>query len=89
MQDDERYQRAKQRVDRLKAFYWNLAVYVAVNVFLFIVDVLTGDGWWFYWVTVFWGLGVVIQAVTVFGPFGAMTRDWENRKIQQYMDEDK
>lgn len=87
--EDERYQRAKQRVDRLKAFYWSLAMFVAVNLFLFAVDVLTDSGWWFYWVTIFWGFGLVVQAVMVFGPFGGVSKNWEDRKVQQYMDEDK
>lgn len=87
--DDERYQRAKQRVDRLKAFYWSLGMFVLVNLLLFAIDALTGGGWWFFWVTIFWGFGVVVQAVTIFGPFGGASRNWENRKIQQYMEEDK
>ena len=89
MADEERYQRAKERVGRLKAFYWSAAMFVLVNVMLFTIDALTGDGWWFYWVTVFWGFGLVVQAFSVFGPFDGVSRNWEQRKIQQYMDEDK
>ena len=87
--EDERYQRARARVDRLKGFYWNLWMFINVNIFLFTVDALTGDGWWFYWVTIFWGLAVGIQAFSLFGPFSRMSQEWEARKIQQYMNEDK
>jgi hypothetical protein len=87
--DDERYQRAKERVDRLKGFYWNLAMFGLVNLLLFAIDAFTGDGWWFYWVTIFWGFGVIVQGFTLFGPFTSMSRGWEDRKIRQYMEEDK
>lgn len=59
MQDDE-YERARKRVEELKGFYIHLSVFVMVNFTLFLINLLSSPGiWWFYWITVFWGIGVI------------------------------
>jgi hypothetical protein len=48
--DTDAYRRAKARVDALRDFYIHLAVYVAVNLFLFAINMLTNrDSLWFFW----------------------------------------
>jgi len=39
-------------------FRRHLRAYMGVIVFLFIIDVITGGGYWFYWPALGWGLGV-------------------------------
>ncbi len=48
-QDEQRYQRAHAHVQALKGFYTHAAAYVLVNVALFVINLLTGGSWWFYW----------------------------------------
>lgn len=82
---DPLYEEAKARVAQLRGFYSHLASYVLVNVMLFVINVVSSPGrWWFYWVTVFWGLGLLAHGVSVFT--NAFGHDWEQRKIQQYVD---
>ena len=38
---EEAYMRAKKRVDDIVGFYWHLAVYVIVNIFLIILPQIT------------------------------------------------
>ena len=86
--ENARYQRAKKRAQELRAFYASLGSYIPINLMLFVIDALTGEGWWFYWVTIFWGLGIVIQGVRLFNPFRmAFDDEWEERKIQELMGE--
>jgi hypothetical protein len=84
---DERYERAHQRVEALRGFYMHLVVFVVVNAGLFVLDMLSSGGTWFFWPLLGWGIGLVIHAVSVFarGPFGA---DWEARKIRELMERD-
>jgi hypothetical protein len=84
---DERYQRARQRVEELRGFYVHLLVFVLVNAGLFVLDMVSSGGTWFFWPLFGWGIGLAVHAISVFarGPFGA---DWEQRKIQQLMDRD-
>ena len=84
--DDERYLAAKRHVAKLRAFYVSLSTYVVVNIMLFVIDLVSGGGWWFYWVTVFWGIGLLFQAWDVWGD--RWGHDWEQRKIQEALDED-
>jgi hypothetical protein len=47
--NDERYEKAKKRVEELKKFYGNLVTYVAINIVLIIINLLTSPGTlWFY-----------------------------------------
>ena len=85
---DERYERARKRVQAVKGFYIHLAVYVIVNAGLVAINLLTSPHeLWFYWPLAGWGIGLAINGFVVFmeGPFGA---DWEDRKIRQYMERD-
>jgi hypothetical protein len=82
--NDENYKRAKQRVDELKGFYIHLAVTVALISCLFVIDVLSGSGFWFQWPSFVFTTLVVIHAAVTFVP--ANTSDWEDRKIRELME---
>jgi uncharacterized membrane protein YecN with MAPEG domain len=86
--DDERYEKAKKRVEELKKFYGNLVTYVAINIVLIIINLLTSPGkLWFYWVTIFWGIALLLHASRVFilrGKF--LGEEWEERKIKELME---
>ena len=87
---DESYQRAKKRVEELKGFYGHLTAYIIVNVFLFVIYLLTTPGGfpWFLFVTFFWGIGLVSHALTV-SRRGLFSKEWEERKIKEYMENEK
>jgi hypothetical protein len=59
--------------------------YVAVMIVLFIIDMLTGKGLWFYWPLLGWGIAVVAHALKVFGIASFFGSDWEKKKIQEEM----
>ena len=89
MTEDERYQRALHRVRELKEFYGHLTSYVLVNAGLFLVDVFTGDGWWFYWPLLGWGIAVVAHGIRAFGLVDLFGKDWEERKVRELMEKDR
>ncbi|MEM7220417.1 MAG: 2TM domain-containing protein [Pseudomonadota bacterium] len=72
-------EQARARIEELKGFYGHLASYVAVNLFLFGINAMTGGPWWFFWPLMGWGIGVVAHAVQTLGVGG----DWEERKLQE------
>ena len=88
-QEQQRYQRAHARVQALKGFYTHATAYVLVNVALFVINLVTGGGWWFYWPLVFWGIGLGVHALMVFGLGGRFGQDWEERKTRELMDKDQ
>ncbi len=86
----DKFERAKKRVTDLKKFYGEL-----ISYFLFII-VLAGinyyfNGWtymWFLWAVFGWGIGLMFRAWKLFGKNPFLSKDWEERKIKEYMDKD-
>ena len=90
MENDEKYQQAKNKVQELKAFYSNLFSYLVINVVLLIINLVTSPNHlWFFWVSIFWGIGLIIHATFVFGKRRILGDDWEEKKVKEYMDKDK
>jgi len=91
--DDEqqRYEQARTRVQAIKGFYIHATVFVVVNLGLFLINVLTGGGWWFYWPLIGWGVGLGAHALGVFGfgSGGPWGQDWEERKMQEMMNKER
>lgn len=81
----KKYERAQERVAELKAFYSHLGIYlVFVVVFLFI-NLYTGGFFWAIFPIAGWGIGILGHASNTFrwNPF--FSKDWEQRKIEEYM----
>lgn len=89
--NDERYEKAKKRVDELKKFYGNLVTYVAINIILIIINLVTSPGsLWFYWVTIFWGIALLLHASRVFILRGKLLgEEWEEKKIRELMEKEE
>ncbi|TXR60320.1 histidine kinase [Bacillus sp. AY18-3] len=89
MERDENYLRAKKRVENLKAFYIHLTVYILVNLMLFFINISSDSSkLWFLYPLGGWGIGIIIHGLTTF-PFGIFGKEWEERKIKEYMEKDK
>ena len=88
MNTEDKYQKAKRRVEEIRGFYIHLVVYVLVNAFLFLLDITTSPNvLWFYWVLLGWGIGLVVHAAYVFGFGPWLGPDWEEKKIEETMDQ--
>lgn len=87
---DEKYLQAKKRVEAIKGFYAHLVSYMAVNAMLFGINAATSWGnWWFYWVAIFWGFGLMWNAIAVFIFDGSIGKKWEEKKIKELMENEK
>ncbi len=97
---EELYRRAEKRVKDIKGFYWHLFWYLAVNIYL----TFGGPIWAFvtgrsvelhslnygnFSVWFFWGIGLAGHWLHVFGRNIFFSKDWEDRKIKEFMDKDK
>lgn len=88
--EEERYYQAKKRVEEIKGFYGNLAAYIVVNVFLMVLNLVTSPKYlWFFWPLLGWGIGVVFHGLSVFRITPFLGRGWEERKMQEFMEEEK
>jgi hypothetical protein len=85
---NDEYQAAQKRARELASFYRRLVTYAVVIAFLAVIDTFdSSDGWWFYWVALFWGFFMLKRAWCVFGPTALFDKDWEERKIAELMGE--
>jgi hypothetical protein len=96
----ERYERAQKRVEEIKKFYKHLVFYLIIN-FIFIgrriyKDISYGDSvieaftdlnnyGFFFW----WGIFLIFHAAKVFGFPNLFNKDWEDRKIKEYLKEEE
>jgi hypothetical protein len=86
----EKYQEAKKQVEEIKGFYSHLTVYILVMCLLVYINLkYTPEHLWFLYSMTGWGLGVLGHASKVFGWTPFFGKDWEKRKIQQFMEEEK
>ncbi|PKV50370.1 2TM domain-containing protein [Aquimarina sp. MAR_2010_214] len=88
---EKRYERAKERVEELKKFYNNLFSYVIIIGFLAGLNYYQNE-WhyaWFLWAAFGWGIGLAFHAVKAYRINPMFDKDWEDRKIREYMDEEQ
>ncbi len=89
-EEAELLKHAKKRVAELKDFYRHLTVYVGVNIMLILINAVSSpQEIWFYWVTVFWGIGILWHAIGTFGIGQILDKSWEDKKIKEYMERNK
>ena len=75
---DERYEEARKRVEAKMGFFSHLAVFAVINIVFLIV---AGADW--LWVTLFWGIGLVLHAWQVFFSDSGHMAEWKERQIQK------
>ncbi|RKE97940.1 2TM domain-containing protein [Ichthyenterobacterium magnum] len=89
---EEAYIRARKKLDALKGFYWHLASYIVVNLFLIILIGVNSSNGFFsfgtYATALFWGIGLFFHFLGVFGPDFIFGKKWEERKIKEIMDKE-
>jgi hypothetical protein len=67
MNEDERRKAAIKRLKAKRDFYGHLVAYVVINAFLVGVWAMTDRGYfWPGWVLAGWGIGLVLNAWTVY-----------------------
>ncbi len=83
---EQKYIKAKKRVDELKGFYWHAFSNIAVMPLLVFINYKTSWSFqWFWFPVIGMSISIIIHAFIVF----KYTGDWEERKIKELMDKDK
>jgi len=104
--DFAKLERAKKRVADIRGFYNHVAIYLVVNLILFLLrdkmtfillskrvfgspEFLDGIDWDVFGTPIIWGTALLFHAFCVFGEPFFFGKKWENRKIEQFLNEDK
>jgi hypothetical protein len=94
-QDEIKYLEAAKRVKKIKGFYTHATVYVVINIAIILskVDYHDNGSWSFelrdFSTALFWGIGLVAHAMSVFMPGMILGKNWEERKINELMEKEK
>tara|TARA_R100000935_G_scaffold56495_2_gene88176 strand:- start:687 stop:1034 length:348 start_codon:yes stop_codon:yes gene_type:complete len=93
----EKLERAKKQVAEIKGFYIHLIIYIIINLLLLLVamGVFSGDrfrfgmpSWGHFTTPFFWGIGLFFHGLKVFGSKSKILKDWEERKIKEYLEKE-
>ncbi|WP_425075998.1 2TM domain-containing protein [Psychroserpens sp. S379A] len=95
-----RYSLAQKKVERIKGFYIHLIVYFIANIVLNVAKIThnlrngeTFQDAFFDFGTIaiwlFWGIGILFHAFGVFGFDYLLGKNWERKKLKEYMDKDE
>jgi len=89
-QFDDSYVRARKHVEEVKEFYYSLISYIIIIPFLAFINYWTSWHYqWFWWPMLGWGIGLLFHAYKVYVNDGMFGRNWERRKIEEFMREDE
>lgn len=89
--ESNKYLRAVERVHDIKEFYGSLISYCIVIPILIFINLNYMPQFKWFWFPMFgWGIGLVFHGFKAFSYNPFLGKDWEERKIKEYMDnEDK
>ncbi|MDP4600094.1 MAG: 2TM domain-containing protein [Polaribacter sp.] len=87
--NQQAYERAQKRVKEIKGFYTHLTTYsLVIPVIIFINLRFTPSFYWFWFSALGWGLGLFFHWLGIFGfQLLGLGKDWEERKIKEFMNQ--
>lgn len=95
--NQNKYEKAKKRVETIKGFYTHATIFILVNLFILAVNMGLFNGefrvgmpiWAYISTPFFWGLGLLFHGLYVFQNKFSFFKNWEERKIKEYMDKER
>ena len=98
-----KWKKAHKRVEALKGFYTHLAIYIIVNIAIFIVrgqiveffknestdkDFMEWVDWNVLIVPIFWGIGILFHAANTFQDKLKFIKNWEEKQLEKFLEEE-
>jgi len=83
---DPRYREARRHVRKLREFHSHALTYLVVIGGLLALNLWANPGrLWVLWAAFGWGIGLAAHGLSVFAFRGAFGRNWEERKVREYL----
>ncbi len=78
------YEKAEKRANEKIDFFKHLYSYLTVNFILFVVNFMTSSNdWWFLWVALFWGIGLISHFVRVFIIDDKLLKSYREKMVEK------
>lgn len=96
-QQSDKYIKARKRVEDIKKFYKHLTFYILINLVFIVYRIFKDIDYGSTFVEAFtdisnykiffwWGVILILHGVSVFGKDLLFNKEWEERKVKEYMD---
>lgn len=88
---EDKYFRAKERVATIKKFYASLLSGLLAILITGAINYYTNE-WrypWFLWVVFGVAISAIFKAIKTFGYDSVFGKNWEERKIKEYMNDEE
>jgi hypothetical protein len=83
--EDRDYHEERTQVLLRRGFYAHVLIYAVVNAILIVVNVVASPNFlWFYWVTIFWGVGLIFHAIDVYTYRDRFFGIWEKQTAEEF-----
>lgn len=82
MEHQEPVDEAQARARAERAFYEKLFGSLGIIAMLFVIDLATGGGWWFFWPALGLSIALIVQAARLFSPANRFNDAWEQRRAE-------
>ena len=93
---EQQYLKVVKRVKAIKYFYVHLALFLIFNGALIVWAILNADRynerllvWGVSSIVISWVIGIIIHALAAFGNRILFSKKWEDRKMDEFLDEDE
>ncbi len=92
MEHEEIRKRAKRKAEAIVGFVSHLVTYIGVNAVLAVINFATSpEHLWFWWVTLFWGIGLFwhfLGAVVLQGWLGELEERIYRKELRRALGQD-
>jgi sensor histidine kinase YesM len=82
---EEAIRRARKKVRDMRAFYFSALSYAVIIPIFWIVNLSMGGPVWAHWPMIGWGIGLIIQGLSIFARGTVFGAEWEERKVEELM----
>lgn len=90
LSDEKLYSKAEKRVDEKIGFYRHLYSFIFVNIIFIVMNlVFSPRDLWFYWVTLFWGIGLLFHFLKTFVFYKRFDEKYREGMIEKEMEKMK
>jgi len=88
--EEIKYHKAKKKAKEIRAFYFQLTAFcIVIPVLIYINLTYVPEFHWFWFSIIGWGTGVIMHGMEVFDLNPFLGKNWEERKLQQFIEEEK
>lgn len=83
-------QEALDYVKNLKGFHISWMSYIVVIPVLYVLNIYLTPGYlWVVWPALGWAFGILMQALVLFGQFGILGAEWEQRHFEKRLNRNR